>query len=120
MHTLIPIAFAYALAHYFSLLVFQGQAGGYLISDPLGHGSDMFGTADITDQLQPRLDQRDLVRAGRGAGLPATWPAWSSPTTARSPSTRRSQDATRSQYWMLVVMVGFTSLGLWLLSAVNQ
>ena len=29
-------------------------------------------------------------------------------------------EATRSQYWMLVVMVGFTSLGLWLLSAVNR
>ena len=28
-------------------------------------------------------------------------------------------EAVRSQYWMLVVMVGFTSLGLWLLSAVN-
>ena len=32
---------------------------------------------------------------------------------------RSGQDAVRSQYWMLVVMVGFTSLGLWLLSAVN-
>jgi hypothetical protein len=29
-------------------------------------------------------------------------------------------EATRSQYWMLVVMVGFTSLGLWLLSAVSR
>ena len=45
-HTLIPIAFAYALAHYFSLLMYQGQALGYLISDPLGHGSNLFGTAD--------------------------------------------------------------------------
>jgi hypothetical protein len=27
--------------------------------------------------------------------------------------------ATRSQYWMLAVMVAFTSLGLWLLSAAN-
>ena len=26
------------------------------------------------------------------------------------------KEATRSQYWMLVVMVAFTSLGLWLLS----
>ncbi len=26
----------------------------------------------------------------------------------------------RSRYWMLVVIVGFTSLGLWLLSAVNS
>ena len=33
---------------------------------------------------------------------------------------QRVQQATRSQYWMLVVMVGFTSLGLWLLSAVQQ
>ena len=33
---------------------------------------------------------------------------------------RRVREATRSQYWMLVVMVGFTSLGLWLLSAVRQ
>jgi hypothetical protein len=31
-----------------------------------------------------------------------------------------TREATRSQYWMLVVMVGFTSLGLWLLSAVNR
>ena len=29
------------------------------------------------------------------------------------------RDATRSQYWMLAVMVCFTSLGLWLLSAAN-
>jgi hypothetical protein len=32
---------------------------------------------------------------------------------------RQVGDALRSQYWMLVVMVGFTSLGLWLLSAIN-
>ena len=46
-HTLAPIAFAYVLAHYFSLLLCQGQAVGYLISDPLGNGSDLFGTAAI-------------------------------------------------------------------------
>jgi hypothetical protein len=33
---------------------------------------------------------------------------------------RDVREATRSQYWMLVVMIGFTSLGLWLLSAINQ
>ena len=27
--------------------------------------------------------------------------------------------ATSSQYWMLAVMIAFTSLGLWLLSAAN-
>ncbi|HEX6390339.1 MAG TPA: fenitrothion hydrolase, partial [Solirubrobacteraceae bacterium] len=33
---------------------------------------------------------------------------------------RKARDATRSQYWMLAVMVAFTSLGLWLLSAQNS
>ena len=42
-HTLIPIAFAYALAHYFSFLVFRGQAAAYLVSDPLGNGSNICG-----------------------------------------------------------------------------
>ena len=45
VHTLVPIAFAYVLAHYFSLLVWQGQAIGYLASNPLGHGTNYFGTA---------------------------------------------------------------------------
>ena len=39
VHSLIPIAMAYVVAHYFSLLMYQGQAMAYLVSDPLGHGS---------------------------------------------------------------------------------
>jgi hypothetical protein len=41
------LAPASASAHYFSLLVLQGQAMGYLISDPLGRGSDLFGTSNF-------------------------------------------------------------------------
>ena len=33
---------------------------------------------------------------------------------------RDSREAVRSQYWMLTVMVGYTCLGLWLLSAVSS
>ncbi len=33
---------------------------------------------------------------------------------------RDSRVATRSQYWMLAVMVGFTSLALWLISVASQ
>ncbi len=48
-HTLIPIALAYLTAHYFSLFVFQEQAQfTYLLSDPLGNGSNYFGTANIS------------------------------------------------------------------------
>jgi hypothetical protein len=45
-HTLIPIALAYLVAHYFSAFVYQEQAQfTYILSDPLGEGSDLFGTA---------------------------------------------------------------------------
>ena len=45
-HSLVPIAFAYSVAHYFSLLVFEGQGMISLISDPFGFGWDLLGTAD--------------------------------------------------------------------------
>ena len=47
-HTLVPIAMAYVVAHYFSLLAYQGQAIAPLASDPLGHGSDLLGTASVS------------------------------------------------------------------------
>ncbi|GAA4547522.1 hypothetical protein GCM10023175_31940 [Pseudonocardia xishanensis] len=45
-HTLVPIAAGYAVAHYFSLLVFDGQKVVALLSDPFGTGADLLGTAD--------------------------------------------------------------------------
>lgn len=44
-HSLIPIAAAYTVAHYFSLLVFEAQQLIPLASDPFGFGFDFFGTA---------------------------------------------------------------------------
>lgn len=43
--TIVPIAAGYAIAHYFSLLIFDGQETVILASDPLGRGTDYFGTA---------------------------------------------------------------------------
>ena len=47
-HTLIPIAAGYLVAHYFSLLAYNGQDLWRLANDPLGNGSDYFGGADAT------------------------------------------------------------------------
>jgi predicted outer membrane lipoprotein len=118
-HTLIPIAFAYALAHYFSLLVYQSQALGYLVSDPLGDGSNLFGTAgsgidyNVISGSGIWYVQVGALVCGHVAGLVLAHD--------RALATYSDvREAARSQYWMLVVMVGFTSLGLWLLSAVNR
>jgi len=119
VHSLIPIALAYVVAHYFSLLAYQGQAMASLASDPLGDGSDLFGTASATIDYNVISAtgvwyvQVAALVLGHAAGL----------TLAHDRALvvyRRVLDATRSQYWMLAVMVGFTSLGLWLLSASAQ
>lgn len=44
--SLVPIAVGYTIAHYFSLFVFQGQAGYFLATDPFGTGADLLGTKD--------------------------------------------------------------------------
>ena len=44
-YSLIPIALAYNIAHYITLLVIQGQLIVPLASDPFGIGWDLFGTA---------------------------------------------------------------------------
>ena len=88
----------------------------YLISDPLGHGSNIFGTAggqiDFS-VLTPNsiwYVQVAVLLIGHVAALALAHDR--ALVLYRDP-----RDAIRSQYWMLVVMVGFTSLGLWLLSA---
>jgi hypothetical protein len=52
-------------------------------------------------------------------GQAAISPRSSSPTTAPWVDFAHTQTAVRSQYWMLAVTVGFTTLGLWLLSEAN-
>jgi hypothetical protein len=119
-HTLIPIAFAYLVAHYFSLFVFQEQAQfTYLLSDPLGTATtDLFGTASagINFKLLSAnaiwYVQVGALVIGHVVGL----------TLAHDRATAYWGDyrqAARSQYWMLAVMVAFTCFGLYLLSVGN-
>ncbi|GIF43935.1 hypothetical protein [Actinoplanes xinjiangensis] len=45
-HSIVPIAVGYLVAHYYSLLILEGQRTVVLASDPLGTGADWLGTAD--------------------------------------------------------------------------
>ncbi len=47
-HVLIPVAFSYVFAHYFTVIVFEGQLLLSTASDPFGLGWDLFGTAGRT------------------------------------------------------------------------
>ena len=115
-HALVPIALAYVLAHYFSLLVFQGQSAGYLFSDPLGRGADLLGLASTT--IDYGLISANGIWYVQVAALVIGHVAGLVLAHDRALTTYPTTElATRSQYWMLVVMVGYTSLGLWLLSS---
>ncbi len=118
-HTLIPIGVAYLAAHYFSLFVFAEQAQfTYLLSDPLGDGSDLFGTASggidygLLGANTIWYVQVAALVTGHVAGLAL---AHDRAITVYGDPGR----ASLSQRWMLLVMVAFTCLGLFLLSQAN-
>jgi hypothetical protein len=118
-HTLIPIALAYIVAHYFSAFLYQEQAQfTYILSDPLGHGSDLFGTAGgginygIVSSNTVWYVQVAALVIGHVVAL----------TLAHDRALGvydNVRNASRSQYFMLAVMVGFTCFGLFLLSQAN-
>lgn len=111
VHSLVPIALAYVSAHYSTLLLFQGEAISFLASDPLGDGSDLFGSADsqidytIIGGEATWYWQVGFVVAGNVAALILAH------YRALSLYDKR-QAGCALQRWMLAVMVGFTSLGL--------
>ena len=118
-HSLVPIAMVYVAAHYLTFLLFEGQSIFYLASDPLGQGWNLFGTANsaidygLLSQNASWYLQVGFVVLGHVAAL----------VLAHDRALVLYPDAklaVRSQYWMLAIMVGFTSLALWLLAQAGK
>jgi hypothetical protein len=112
--SLVTIAFVYVVAHYFTLLVVQGQYAIPLASDPFGFGWDLFGTMDYVPNITPFEPntvwyvQVGALVAGHVAGLAVAHD--------RAVAILPERDALRSQYAMLALMVVYTVGGMWLLS----
>jgi hypothetical protein len=113
--SLVPIALAYAVAHYFSLFVLQGQYAIPLVSDPFGRGWDLFGSANHRANLAPLTPntiwyvQVAALVAGHVVGL----------VVAHDRALvvfRSARVALRTQYAMLALMILYTVGGMWLLS----
>jgi hypothetical protein len=119
VHALVPIAAVYVLAHYFSLLVFNGQAIAFLSSDPLGRGWDLFSIGGrridygIVGATAIWYVQVGVLVAGHVCGLVLSH-------DRALVLYGKARAATTSQYWMLAVMVAFTTFGLFLLSQANR
>jgi len=113
--SLVPIAFVYALSHYFSLLVVQGQFAIPLVSDPFGRGWNVLGTDGFEPKLEvlsPNMTWYVQVAAlvlGHVAALVVAHDR--AVANAPTPSV-----ALRTQYAMLALMILYTVGGMWLLS----
>lgn len=113
--SLVPIAIAYHLAHYYSYLLINGQTIIPLASDPFGFGWDLFGTAGyrvnigiVTAKFVWYLSIAAIVIGHVVAVYLAHV------TALRLFGQGRA--AMVSQVPMLVLMVGYTMSSLWILA----
>lgn len=115
VYSLIPIALAYHLAHFFSFLLIQGQLMVPLASDPIGLGWDLLGTSDYRLDIgivDARLAWIVAVIAIVVGHIVAVFVAHV--LALRVFADRRP--ALRSRYPMLALMVGYTMLSLWIIA----
>jgi hypothetical protein len=115
VYTLVPIAIAYQVSHYYTYLLIQGQAIIYHLSDPFGWGWDLFGTAGyeirvgVVSAAFVWYSQVVLIVTGHVLavylGHVVSLRFFGSP-----------QLALRSQLPLLALMILYTIFSLWILS----
>ncbi|KAA3633066.1 MAG: hypothetical protein DWQ08_02380, partial [Proteobacteria bacterium] len=113
--TLVPIAIAYHLSHYLSMLLISGQFIIPLLSDPLGAGWDLWGTAEYQVDLSV-IDAKfvwyfstTVIVIGHVAAV----------YLAHIVALELFPDRARaliSQLSMLVLMVAYTMISFWILA----
>lgn len=113
-HCLVPIAFAYGFAHYFTAIVFEGQLIFSTMSDPFGLGWNLFGTAlrpvDFTI-LSPTAVwwiQVTTMVAGNLAALVLAYD--------RSLRDQPNQAGIRGRYYLLAMITLFAVAGIVILA----
>ncbi|MGH8454236.1 MAG: hypothetical protein ACRESW_06770, partial [Nevskiales bacterium] len=113
--SLLPIALVYNITHYYTLILTQGVTVLSLLSDPFGWGWNLFGTAGkfrapiLPDMGLVWHSQVGLILFGHIASV-----YLAHVEALRLFPTRRA--ALLSQLPMLLLMVIFTTVGLWILA----
>ena len=115
VYSLIPIALAYNIAHFFTLLVIQGQLIIPLASDPFGYGWDLLGTSQYRVNIglvNARFTWTLGVTVIVLGHIMAIYVAHI--IALRNISGPRN--ALRSQYPLRVLMVIYTVISLWIIA----
>ncbi|RWL39465.1 MAG: hypothetical protein EOR60_31375 [Mesorhizobium sp.] len=117
--SIVPIALAYHIAHYLTVLLVDGQYALVALSDPFALGWNLFGTANM------------MVEAGVVAGAHSAWWLWNiqagviiaghvlAVLVAHGLAWRLNKQpscAALSQLPLTLLMIAYTIFGLWLLA----
>lgn len=115
-HSMVPIVIGYVAAHYLTLLVNTGQRTVINLSDPLGTGANLFGTADLTVNFW--LSQHPtLLAAIKVLGVVVGHLLAVVAAHDRALAVLSDRHRIVGQLPLLVVMVAFTAGGVFLLFA---
>ncbi|MFI6761021.1 hypothetical protein ACIBF5_17985 [Micromonospora sp. NPDC050417] len=116
VHSMVPVMVGYLVAHYYSLLVLEGQRTIALLSDPLDTGANVFGTAGWstrTDLVTPTGVVNLQITVIVLGHLVGTLLAHDRALRLFAPT-----EATRGRLPLLVLMILYAVAGLLLLFAV--
>ena len=111
--SLLPIAAAYTVAHYFSYLLLEGQWIIAHLSDPFGRGWDLFGTATRVPDFT--FISTDAIAWVQTAAIAVGHVLAVAVAHDRAVERWPRRVAVRSQYPMLAAMICYTIIGLLLL-----
>ena len=112
--SLVPIALAYNIAHFVTLLLIQGQLIIPLASDPFGYGWDIFGGADYNINLNIISARTVWFISLVAITLGHVISVYLAHVTALRLSDR-APNALRGQIPMLALMVLYTMSSLWII-----
>ncbi|GAA1628143.1 hypothetical protein GCM10009744_15030 [Kribbella alba] len=115
VHSLVPIAIGYAVAHYFSFAMFQGQEGLLLATDPFGRGWDLLGTSGT--RIDYTFLGTGLIAAVQVGAIVLGHVLGVVAAHDRAAHLFRRRQLRRAQYPLLAAMVAFTAGGIALVTA---
>ncbi|MBL6951739.1 MAG: hypothetical protein ISR50_03845 [Alphaproteobacteria bacterium] len=113
--SLVPIAIAYHLSHYLSYLLIAGQNIIPMLSDPFGRGWDLFGTTGYAVDIGIVNAKMIWYVAVTAIVVGHILAVYIGHVMAFRVFESRAL-ALRSQFPMLILMVGYTMISLWILS----
>jgi len=113
--SLVPIALAYNMAHFMSLLVVQGQLIVPLASDPLGVGWDLLGSSDYRINVNVMNVRFIWFMSVAAIVIGHVISVYVAHVIAVQTFMRHST-ALRSQYPMMALMIIYTAISLWIIA----